>query len=71
MSAITPVTPERPSLLRALPAVGRLLGVLDAGAHWDAYLAHCGAAGHPPMSRQQFERRRDELRAGQAVGRCC
>ena len=71
MSAIAPLTTDRPALLRVLPGVGRLLRGLDAGAHWDAYLAHCGAAGHPPMSRAQFVRRRDELSAGQADGRCC
>jgi uncharacterized short protein YbdD (DUF466 family) len=40
-------------------------------ARWDDYLARCTEHGHPPMSRREFERRRDDARERAGVARCC
>ncbi|HSU02727.1 MAG TPA: YbdD/YjiX family protein [Nocardioides sp.] len=44
---------------------------LTGEAKWDAYVAECDAFGEQPMSRRDFERRRDHEREHQAGGRCC
>jgi uncharacterized short protein YbdD (DUF466 family) len=44
---------------------------LTGEARWDDYLAECREFGDQPMSRREFERRRDHEREHQAVGRCC
>ena len=41
-------------------------------AKWDDYVAECAAFGERPMSRREFERRRDEQREHlPGSGRCC
>ncbi len=40
-------------------------------AKWDEYVAECAAYSEPPMSRRQFERRRDQEREHLPGGRCC
>lgn len=45
---------------------------LTGEAKWDDYLAECAAVGEPPMSRRDFERRRDDEREHlPGSGRCC
>jgi uncharacterized short protein YbdD (DUF466 family) len=44
---------------------------LTGEAKWDDYVAECEAFGDQPMSRREFERRRDHEREHQAGGRCC
>jgi uncharacterized short protein YbdD (DUF466 family) len=44
---------------------------LTGEAKWDDYIAECEAFGDQPMSRREFERRRDHEREHQAGGRCC
>ena len=40
-------------------------------ARWDDYVAECAACGEPPMSRRDFERRRDQECEHLPGGRCC
>ena len=45
---------------------------LTGEAKWDDYVAECAAFGERPMSRSEFERRRDEQREHlPGSGRCC
>jgi uncharacterized short protein YbdD (DUF466 family) len=44
---------------------------LTGEARWDDYLAECAAFDEPPMSRREFERRRDHEREHRPGGRCC
>ena len=44
---------------------------LTGEAKWDEYVAECAAFGEPPMSRREFERRRDHDREHLPSGRCC
>ncbi|MCW2737781.1 YbdD/YjiX family protein [Nocardioides sp.] len=44
---------------------------LTGEAKWDDYVAECAAFGEQPMSRRQFERRRDQEREQLPGGRCC
>lgn len=44
---------------------------LTGEARWDDYVAECRALGERPMSRREFERRRDDEREHLAGGRCC
>lgn len=44
---------------------------LTGEAKWDDYVAECAALGTRPMSRREFERRRDHEREHQPGARCC
>lgn len=60
------------SALLGLPRILRwYVRQLTGEAKWDDYLAECAAFGEPPMSRRDFERRRDHEREHTPLGRCC
>ena len=40
-------------------------------ANWDEYVAECAAVGERPMTRREFERRRDHQREHAPGARCC
>lgn len=44
---------------------------LTGEGKWDEYVAECEAFGEPPMSRREFERRRDHEREHAPGARCC
>ena len=44
---------------------------LTGEAKWDDYVAECAACGDLPISRRQFERRRDREREHLPDARCC
>jgi uncharacterized short protein YbdD (DUF466 family) len=44
---------------------------LTGEGKWDEYVAECKAFGDPPMSRREFERRRDHEREHTPGARCC
>jgi hypothetical protein len=44
---------------------------LTGEGKWDEYVATCAAAGERPMSRREFERRRDHEREHAPGARCC
>jgi uncharacterized short protein YbdD (DUF466 family) len=44
---------------------------LTGESKWDDYVAECGAFGEAPMSRREFERRRDHEREHAPGARCC
>lgn len=44
---------------------------LTGESKWDEYVARCAAYGEPPMSRREFERRRDHEREHSPGARCC
>lgn len=44
---------------------------LTGEAKWDEYVAECAAFGERPMSRREFERRRDHERDHAPGARCC
>jgi len=56
---------------QAARTLRRYVRELTGEARWDDYVAECEAFGEPPMSRREFERRRDHEREHQAGGRCC
>ncbi|MCW2834482.1 MAG: YbdD/YjiX family protein [Nocardioides sp.] len=61
--------------MTAVPHVARALRwyvrQLTGESKWDDYVAECSAFGDPPMSRREFERRRDHEREHSASARCC
>jgi uncharacterized short protein YbdD (DUF466 family) len=44
---------------------------LTGEGKWDEYVAECESLGEPPMSRREFERRRDHEREHAPGARCC
>jgi len=44
---------------RTRDGVREFLLLRTGTARWEAYLAHCGAAGHAPLTRAEFQRRVD------------
>lgn len=44
---------------------------LTGEARWDEYAAECAELGEEPMSRREFERRRDHEREHSPGARCC
>lgn len=56
---------------RAWRGVRWYLKEFSGESRWDDYLQQCSADGTEPMSRREFERRRDHLREHSAQGRCC
>ena len=40
-------------------------------AKWDEYVAECAAVGERPMTRREFEHRRDHQREHAPGARCC
>ena len=44
---------------------------LTGEGKWDEYVAECEAFGELPMSRREFERRRDHEREHAPGARCC
>ena len=64
-----PRTTLRERLRHVAAALRRILGAPD----YDAYLAHHARhhAGTPPLSRDEFVRRRQEERYSRPGSRCC
>ena len=59
------------AVVEALRNVRWYLRELTGEARWDDYLQHCGAHGHTPMSRREFERQRADEAEKNPISRCC
>ena len=59
------------AVVQAMRNVRWYLRELTGEARWDDYLQHCGAHGHPPMSRRAFERQRADEAEKNPISRCC
>ena len=57
-------------LARAWGGVRWYLREWSGEARCDDYLRHCAEHGHAPMSRGEFERRRQDAREANPVNRC-
>lgn len=55
--------------MTVLTGLWRYLKEVSGESRWDDYLAECAAHGHAPVTRREFERRRDQARS--TVQRCC
>lgn len=58
-------------VLEVARAVRWYVRQLTGEGKWDEYVAECEAFGEPPMSRREFERRRDHEREHTPGARCC
>lgn len=63
----SPVT----TILEAARTLRWYVRELTGEARWDDYVEECAAFGEQPMSRREFERRRDREREHRPGGRCC
>ena len=65
----------RGPLMSSLMAVARALRwyvrQFTGEGKWDEYASECATHGNAPMSRREFERRRDHEREHSARARCC
>jgi uncharacterized short protein YbdD (DUF466 family) len=59
------------AVVRAARGLRWYVRQLTGEAKWDEYVAECAAFGEPPMSRREFERRRDHEREHAPGARCC
>ncbi|WP_107772759.1 CstA-like transporter-associated (seleno)protein [Nocardioides sediminis] len=56
---------------RAATALRWYVRQLTGEGKWDEYVATCAATGERPVSRREFERRRDHEREHAPGARCC
>lgn len=59
------------SVLELVGGVRWYLRELSGEGKWHAYLDHCAREGCPPMSRREFERKRQDDRELRLGARCC
>jgi uncharacterized short protein YbdD (DUF466 family) len=59
------------NVLRVAGTLRWFVRQLTGEAKWDEYVAECAALGERPMSRREFERRRDHEREHTPGARCC
>lgn len=71
MTAPGLLAPADGPLRRAWRGVRWYLREVSGEGRWDAYVEQCRAEGTTPVSRREFERRRDHERECAARGKCC